>query len=183
MPIDPATSTIIQRELKYSMEIALLILPFLQSTWLAGQQHPAQFEHRSGVEQFSHEVSVHPQAPHEDTVIGMRDEFAGDRRALSTWLLIKRLWTRRRGAIMLPSLCGQTERVESPSGPRGRMDPRILFTSSCLSSPTLNRSPDIFTEGGRSAAKQSFQGQGVPPESIGIIVSEHLLEGIQLVAT
>lgn len=61
IPIEPATSTTIQSELKYSIEMALLILPFLHSTWLVGQQHPAQFEHKSGAEQFSHEVATHPQ--------------------------------------------------------------------------------------------------------------------------
>jgi hypothetical protein len=66
MPIDPATSISIQSELKYSIEIALLSLPFLHSTWLVGQQQPTQFEHKSGAEQFSHEVSAQPQDAQED---------------------------------------------------------------------------------------------------------------------
>ena len=48
-------------ELKYSIEMALLILPFLQTTWLAGQQQPPQLEHLSGDEHVSHEVSMQPQ--------------------------------------------------------------------------------------------------------------------------
>jgi hypothetical protein len=56
----------IQIELKYSIEIALLILPVLQARWLGGQQHPVQFEHASGVEQLAHEVSTQPQERQDD---------------------------------------------------------------------------------------------------------------------
>lgn len=47
------------------MEMALLSLPFLHSTWLSGQQHPTQLEHCSGAEQVSHELSLHPHELHE----------------------------------------------------------------------------------------------------------------------
>jgi len=64
--MEPATSITIQRELKYSIEMALLIRLVRQATWLGGQQHPEQFEQNSGAEQSSHEFSTQPQDEHED---------------------------------------------------------------------------------------------------------------------
>ena len=48
------------------MDIALLILLTLQATCEVGQQHPAQFEHESGLEQFSQDVSMQPQVGHDE---------------------------------------------------------------------------------------------------------------------
>lgn len=62
--MDPATSTTIQSELKYSIDIARLSLPILHAMWLFEQQH-WQFAHSRGSEQFSHEVSAQPQDWHD----------------------------------------------------------------------------------------------------------------------
>jgi hypothetical protein len=59
--MDPATSTIIQSEPRYSREMARPILPVLQATWPGAQQHLTQFEQESGAVQFSQEVSAQPQ--------------------------------------------------------------------------------------------------------------------------
>lgn len=63
-PINPTTSTIIQRELKYSIEMALLILPVLQPAWLVGQQHAAQLEQLGDVH-LSQEFSTQSHDWHE----------------------------------------------------------------------------------------------------------------------
>jgi len=59
--MEPTTSTDIQSELAYSIEIALLMRAFLQETWLGGQQQPPQLEQAAGDVQGSQEVSRQPQ--------------------------------------------------------------------------------------------------------------------------
>lgn len=80
-PIEPATSATIQSELKYSMERARLSLPLLHSTWLAGQQHPTQFVHWSGVEQPWHESSAQPQELQGMAIAAKNERLPADRAA------------------------------------------------------------------------------------------------------